>query len=106
MTCHASFVLDWSVFVSEWALFISMTLKTRSITASRKSRLFEFKATMRVMTVTTLHRTFQNLVVERLVEIRLYLTMAAKAELWLALFKERNRGEVRLLSIRRPNKRD
>lgn len=77
MTSTASFSLHRRMFESEWPLFIRMTLHASRISASRQSRLFEFKTTMWVMAVAALHRPFEDLVMERQIELMLCLRVTA-----------------------------
>jgi hypothetical protein len=50
--------------------------------------LFQFETTVRIVTIAALHRTFKNFVMERFVEVGLYLGMTANAELRLADFQQ------------------
>lgn len=67
------------MLIRERTLLVSVALDTRSISARCQPRLLEFEATMRIVTITALHRAFEYLVVERFVEVRLNLTMTAHA---------------------------
>lgn len=84
MTGNASFGLDRRVFIGERALLVGVTLDASGIGARGQPRLFEFKAAVRVMTIGTLHRAFENFVMERLLELMLHLGMATETELRLA----------------------
>ena len=81
---RAAFRLHRSVFIGKRPLLIHVTLKTRRITAGCQSGLLQFKTAMRVMTIATLHRPFENLMMEGLGEIRLRFIMATHAKLRLA----------------------
>ena len=84
MTSHATFGFYRRVFISKWALLIGVTFYAGCITARCQSGLFQFEATVRIVAVATLHHPFQNLMMERLGEIRFRFIMATHAELRLA----------------------
>ena len=46
--------------------------------------MFEFEAAMRIVAITALHRAFENFVMERHIEGRLYFTVATEAKLGFA----------------------
>jgi hypothetical protein len=76
------------MFVNKGTLLVSMTFDTSRIHSSCESRLFEFKAPVRIMTITALHGAFENLVMERQVKLVLYFTVSAQAKLRLADFQQ------------------
>ena len=88
MTSNTPFCLHWGMFESEWTLLVRMTLNTGRICAGRQPRLFEFKTTMRVVTVAALQRAFENLVVEGQIELMLDFGMAAQTQLRFARFEK------------------
>jgi hypothetical protein len=67
------------MFISKWPLLVRVTLNASPVRASGEPGLLEFKATMRIVTIAALHRSFKNLMVEWLVEIRLGFTMTTHA---------------------------
>lgn len=101
MTGDASFSLNRGVLENEGTLLIRMTFDTSGINASCKSRLFEFKAPVRIMTITALHRAFENLVMERQVKLVLYFSVAAQAKLRLAVLQQFQGREGWLFSVGR-----
>lgn len=84
VTSNATFGLQRCVFVSKWTLFVSMTLDARSIAAGGESCLLEFETAMWVMAIATLHRAFENFVMEGHIERGLDLTMTTQAKLRLS----------------------
>lgn len=78
-----------------------MTFDTSGIDSSCESSLFEFKAPVRIMTITALHGAFENLVMEGQIKLVLYFTVAAQAKLRLADFQQFHGGEAWLFSVRR-----
>ena len=79
MTSHATFRLHRRVFVSKRTLLVSVTLDASGVAAGGKSGLLEFKTAMRVVAITTLHRAFENLMMERHIKRGLNLTMTTRA---------------------------
>ena len=86
VTCRASFGLEWRVFVSERTLLVRVTLYACRVCAGGESCLLELETAVRIVTITALHRAFEDLVMKGLVEIRLYFVVTAYAELRLADF--------------------
>ena len=76
VTSGATFRLHGCVFIRKWALLIGVTLHTRRIRASGESGLFEFKASVRIVTIAALHRAFQHLVVKGQLKLVLYFGVA------------------------------
>ncbi len=99
MTRDAPVSLDRSMLVNERALFVSVTLDARGIRAGRQSRLFQLKATVRVMAVAALHRTFQHFVMERQIKLVLGLAVTTEAKLWLALLEQTYVSKAWLLCV-------
>jgi hypothetical protein len=62
VTGGATFGFHRKVFVDKGTLLVGMTLNAGCVGAGGKSRLFQFKTTVRVMTITTLHGAFKDLV--------------------------------------------
>ena len=83
MAGRAPFRLERRVFVGERTLLVSVTLDASRIRSGGQSGLFEFETTMGVVAITTLHRSFENLVMERRIKLRLHLTMTTHAQLGL-----------------------
>lgn len=84
MAGRAAFGLEWRVFVSKRTLLVGVALYARRVRAGCQSCLLELEAPVRIVTITALHRAFEDLVMKRLVEIRLYFVMTTYAELRLA----------------------
>ena len=105
MTRDASFVLHRSMFVCERTLLISVTLNARSICAGCQPRLLEFKAAVRIVTITTLHRAFKDLVMEGLVKVGLYLIVTAETQLRPPIFTNES-GNPGFSAFSGPTKRD
>lgn len=101
VTSRTAISLQRRMFESERALLVCVTLNARGVGAGGQSRLLEFKTTVRVVTITALHHSFENLVMKRLVEIGLRFRVATDAELRLARLQQVDRGDAWLLSIRR-----
>jgi len=96
---HTPFCFERCMFVSEWTLFVRVTLYARRIRAGSQSGLLEFKTAMRIVAIATLHRSFEDFVMERLGEIGLGFTVATHAELRFGRFQQLNRREARFLSV-------
>jgi hypothetical protein len=69
------------MFENERALLIAMALYARRVGTYGELRLFLFEASVRIMTVATVHRSFENFVMERLAELRLCFGVARHAKL-------------------------
>jgi len=54
---------------------------------------------MRIVTITALHSAFENLVVERHIELVLDFSVTAQAKLGLARFQQLQHRETRLLGV-------
>ena len=87
VACRTPFGLERRVFVNERTLFVGMALYARGICAGCQSCLLEFEAAVGIVTVTTPHHTFKDLVMKGLVEIGLNFVVTAYAELRLAGFQ-------------------
>ena len=87
VTSRTTFSLQRRMFVSEGTLLIRVAFNTGGVRASGQSGLLEFKPAMRVMAITALHFSFENLMMRWLVEVRLCFTMATHAELRLPGFQ-------------------
>ena len=94
MAGRASFNLDRSMFEGERSLFVGMTPNAACISARCQACLLGLETTVRVVAVGASHRTFQNLMVERLIELVLYLCMARQAELRLTYLQQLNRRDT------------
>jgi hypothetical protein len=81
VTGGATFGFHRKVFVDKGPLLVSMTFNAGCVGAGSKSRLFQFKTTMRVMAIATLHRTFKNLVMVRQIKLVFDLRVAAQTKL-------------------------
>jgi hypothetical protein len=80
-------------------LLISVTLEAGCVSAGGQSGLLELKTAVRVVTVTALHRSFENFVMERQIELVLRFGVATNAELRLAGLEQPKRCESGLLRI-------
>lgn len=85
MTGDAPIRLDRSMFVNEGALLVCVTLNASRVDARRQSRLLEFKATVRIVAIAALHRSFQHFVMERQIELVLGFTVTTEAKLRFAV---------------------
>ena len=106
MTRYTPFGFNRGMFVNKRTLFVCMTFYASRIGTGRESRLFQFKTTMRVVTITALHRAFKHLVMEGQIKLVLHLSVAAQAQLWLADFQKFDGREGRLLGVCRRNESD
>ncbi len=91
VTRDTPFGLEWRVFIGKRTLLVCVALDARGVSARGQSCLLQFEAAMRIMTITTLHYSFEHFVMKRLVEVRLHLGMAAHAQLRLAELQEMKR---------------
>ena len=99
MTGSAAFCFQRRVLIGEWPLLIRVALDTGGVSAGRESRLFRFKAAVRVVTIATLDGAFLDLVVKRLVEVRFHFIVATHAELCFANLQQCDAGVTRLFRI-------
>ena len=99
VTSSAAFGLHRRVFVRERTLLVGVTLDTCCISARRQPGLFQLKPTMRVVTIAATHRAFENLVMERHIELRLHFAVTAFAKLRVARPQHASRRKARFLSI-------
>jgi hypothetical protein len=83
MAGRAPFGFERRVFVSEWTLLVRVAFNACRIRAGSQSGLLQLKTSMRIVAVTALHRSFEHLVMERRIKLRLYLAVTTHAELWL-----------------------
>ena len=58
MACRAAFELQRRVFENERSLFIAVALDASCIGTDSKLRLFLLEASVRIMTVAAIHRSF------------------------------------------------
>ena len=79
------------MLVGEWTLLVRVTFNARRIRAGSQSGLLEFKTTMRIVAITTLHGSFENLVMEWRIKLRLHLTMTTNAQLRFPDFQHAQR---------------
>jgi hypothetical protein len=85
MARSAPFDLQGRVLEKKRPLFVCVTLNARSIRAHGKPRLLLLEPPMRIVTVAAVHRSFENLVMERFCELRLRLVVTGHAQLRFAL---------------------
>src|SRR5438270_504199 len=100
VTSNAAVSLQGGVLVCKGALLVRVALDAGCIRAGSKPRLFQFKPAVRIVAIAALHYSFENLVMERGVELRLHFTMTTQAELRLACLQQVQCREVRLLRVR------
>ena len=96
---RASFGFDRSMLVDEWSLFVGVTLNASGIGAGREPCLFGFKSAMSVVAISTLHRAFENLVMEWLIELMLYFRVAFETKLGLGGLQKLDRRNTLLFPI-------
>ena len=71
------------MFEDKLAGLIAVALDARRVSTDRELRLLLLEASVRVVTIAAVHRSFENLVMERLAELGLCLGMARHAKLRL-----------------------
>ncbi len=76
-----------------------MTLYAGRICSGGQPGLLELETTVRIVTITALHRALEHLVVKRLVEVGLNFVVAAYAELRFTDLEQITSGEVRLFRV-------
>ena len=101
VTGRAAFSLQRGVFERKGALLVRVALDASCISTGGEPGLLQFKAAVRIVAVAALHHSFENFMVERLVEIWLGFLMATHAELRFAGFQHVNCREARLFGARR-----
>ena len=84
VTRYAAVSLNGSVFEGKWTLLIGVTLQTCRISSDREPRLFQFKATVRIVAVAASHSSFQHLVMGRHHELMFDFIVTAQAKLRFA----------------------
>ena len=80
---YATLGLDRQMFEDEWALFIGVAGVADRIPRGCRAKLLADEPTMGIMTIGTLNEPLFHSMVERHVELRLDLLMAAIAEIFL-----------------------
>lgn len=101
VTSRATFRFNRRMFVSKWSLFVSVTLNAAGIRAGCESGLLQFKTAVRIMAIAATYRSFQHLVMERHIELRLHFIVATHTELRIARLQHVERCKARLLLVRR-----
>lgn len=99
MTRDTSFSLNRGMFVNKRPLLVCMTFNTSRVGTSCESCLFQFKAAMRIMTITALHGALKNFVMERQIKLVLHFGVAAQAKLRFANFQQFDGRERRLFRV-------
>jgi len=89
----------WRMFVNKRSLFVRMALDASRVCTHCKPGLLQLKTPVWVVTVAALHRAFQDLMVERQIELMLHFGVTTQAELRLLEFQQSNRCETRLLRV-------
>ena len=87
MTRDAAIRLHRRMLVNKRSLLVYVTLDTSRVRARRESGLLEFETAVRIVAVAALHRAFQNLVMERQVELMFGFAMTTDAKLRLAVLE-------------------
>ena len=77
------------MFENERAGLIAVALDTRRVGSDCELCLFLLEASVRIMTVAAVHRSFENLVMERLAELSLGFGVARHAKLRLVRTEHR-----------------
>ena len=80
----AAFELCRCMFESEWPLLAAMAFDACYVGTDRELGLLRFKTAVSVVTIAALHRSFEHLVVEGLVEVGLNFVVTTYAELRLS----------------------
>ena len=106
VTSRAPFSFERRVFVGERTLLVRVTLNASRIGTGGEPRLLEFETAMRIVAIAALHGSFENLVVERLGEIRFRFTMATHAKLRFAVLEHGHSRKAGLLRVGWTNKSD
>ena len=88
VTGNTSIRLDRSMLVHKRSLLISVTLDASRVGAGRESGLFELETAVRIVAIAALHCAFQDLVMERQVELVLRLSMTTETKLWFAILQQ------------------
>ena len=88
VTGDAAVGLDRGMLVNKRPLLVSVALDAGGVRAGSESRLFEFKTTVRIVTIAAPHRAFQHLVMERQVELVFGFAVTTEAKLRLAVSKQ------------------
>ena len=88
MTRRTAFDFQRRVLEHEWPLLVCMALDATSISSGCKSGLLQLKATVRIVAVAAFHHSFEDFVMERLVEVRLDFVVTAQAKLRLAKLQQ------------------
>lgn len=99
MTRSAPFGLNRRMLVHKRTLFVRVTFYAGRIGTRCESCLFQFKAAMRIMTITALHGALKNFVMERQIKLVLDFGVAAQAKLRLANFQQFDGRERRLFRV-------
>ena len=99
VTRNAALGLNRRVLVNKGTLLVYVTLYASRIDSCCQSRLFQFETTMWIVAIATLQRAFQDLVMERQLELVLDLAMTAQAELRLAVLEQLDTRNARLLRV-------
>ena len=88
VTGHAPFGLQRRVLIREGTLFVRVTLNASGVCAGSQPGLLEFKTAVRIVAIAALHRSLEDFVMKRLIEIRLCFSMTTHAELRFGLFEQ------------------
>jgi len=81
VACRASLDLQRSMFENERASLIAVALDARCVGTDRELRLFLLEASMRIVTIAAVHRSFKDLVMKWLAELRLCFGVTRHAKL-------------------------
>ena len=98
---HTTLRFDRRVLVNKRSLLVGMTFYAGRISTGGKPSLLQFKTTVRIVTITTLHRSFKHLVVKRQVELMLHFRMATEAKLRFIQLQQTHRCESGFLRVGR-----
>lgn len=81
VTGDASVGFERSMFVSERPLLVCMALEAPGIGSGREPGLLQLKTTVGIVAIAAFHHSFEDFVMERLVEVRLRFSMATHTKL-------------------------
>jgi hypothetical protein len=83
MTGHTSFGFERSMFVRERPLLVCVALNAPGVCSGCQSGLLQLKATVWIMAIAAFDHSFQDFVMEWLIEVGLDFVMTADAKLRL-----------------------
>lgn len=107
VTCRTALQFERSVLVDERSCLIRVAPNAACVGTDRKLSLFRLKASVWIVTIAALHRSLENLVMERLAELRLGFVVTRYAQLRLVRGEHLRRrltwilcGDIRCENVR------